>query len=279
MSLWKYPLSHQRVVDAVGGLGWEAGPELSADWRPRAVAVVASWSDRSAMSKSLSTLTWELAAHEYDVLLVSAAETAGPLTWPYGRHPRVSVYRRPNIGYDFGSWSVALHHFPQIRTAHRSLLINDSLVGPFRALDFEIAGFESCTHPVWGLVDTTQKAPHLQSHFVGYRHGALCNPAVEAFWSGIRVISDKEKLIDRYEVGLGRVLQRQNLTVAAQYPWHWVAGPDQNPTVLGWRRLLDRGFPFVKREVVLRPPPGVTDADDVADEIQHRFGQDLAQWL
>lgn len=186
---------------------------------------------------------------------------------------------RPNVGYDFGTWAATLHRFPAIAEAEYVLQVNDSLVGPFIPLTEVIAHFEQAATPLWGLVDSTQHYPHLQSFFVGYKAGVLTHPALRHFWRDIRVEKDKWTLISRCEIGLTRLIDDVGLPYTVMYPWQQVVMHNQNPSVFGWRRLLDRGFPFVKREIITRPPEDVRDANDAATEIQRRFGQAVDAWL
>jgi hypothetical protein len=39
----------------------------------------------------------------------------------------------------------------------------------------------------------------------------------------------------------------------AEFPYQWIEPVGCNVTVEGWDQLLDRGFPFVKRELVKEP--------------------------
>jgi len=52
----------------------------------------------------------------------------------------------------------------------------------------------------------------------------------------------------------------------------------QNPTILGWRRLLDLGFPFVKRQL-LRQPEVAPDGSMVREVVERKFGVNLDEWL
>jgi lipopolysaccharide biosynthesis protein len=159
------------------------------------------------------------------------------------------------------------------------LLVNDSMVGPFASIDPILARFESADCDVWGLISTTQDAPHFQSHFVGYKGGALATPELVKFWEDVRIEPSKRALILRYEIGLYPVLERAGLRSAAGFPWDLVVSRGQNPTSLGWRRLLMWGFPWVKREIVLRPPPEVPDGSEVRSVVLKKFGQDVMEWV
>lgn len=228
-------------------------------------------------------LVAQLAGFGYDVVVSSACDAPEPLKWSHvpsdADLARVSVYRRPNVGYDFGSWAQALDTFPRLRDAQVTLLVNDSLLGPFRPIAPVLAELEADSNPVWGLVSTTQDAPHLQSHFVAYRDGVLHHPRLRRFWSGIRVQPTKRDLIESYEIGLARQLRRGHLSIGVGFPWQRVVGPGANPTSQGWRRLLLWGFPFVKRELVVRPPSEVADVADVPPVVRDMFSQDVMEWV
>lgn len=269
-------LRHKRVVDAAPPPVLEAG-EPPAGPLTR-VALVAHWAPGTRVSKSLRALVDELVAGDFRVVVASAAAGNGPLDWP-DRPAQVCVYRRANIGYDFGSWAQILQLHPHLAGANLVILANDSLVGPFRSLKPILADVEAAERPVWGLVSTTQDAPHLQSHFVAYKGGILQHRAVARFWRNIRVQPTKRELIVAYEIGLARVLRDHGIPYGACYPFDQVVVRGANPTSLGWRRLLQWGFPFVKRELVLRPPPEVPDAADVPAVVAELFGEDVFAWV
>ena len=242
------------------------------------VAVVAHWDPAARVGRSPRTLTQALIQAGYLTFLVSTAEGDSPLAWIDGRPSGVAVLRRPNLGYDFGSWATALDLLPAISRAPYVLLVNDSLVGPFGPIDHLLGRFHRSHADVWGMTDTEQLGHHLQSYCLGFRKGCLDHPELRAFWRGIRVEASRDDVIHRYELGLSRVLRRARLsTEAAIEGWRAVDG-DDNPTLIGWRRLLDLGFPFVKRQVLL--DPGVCpDGHLVRDELRRRYGIDADEWL
>lgn len=268
----------RRVVDVAGELHHEQGPSFDAD--TDRVAVVVHWSDVPPVSRSAQTLLKEFLIAGYRTVLVSTATCAQSLEFSDSElGAQVSVFRRPNTGYDFGSWAAFLHAFPAVRRAPRVLLANDSLVGPFESIQVILADFDRCPTDIWGITGTTQDTAHLQSHFVGYKDGVLAEPALRRFWDGVRVERSKRDLILRYEIGLSRLAFAEGYLLAAHFPWNWVTSLGQNPTSAGWRRLILQGFPFVKRELVLRPPPEVPDAADVPAVVRERWGQNVLEWV
>lgn len=266
----------------VGGAGsqvrLEGADEMAEAASPDRVAVVAHWSTRERLSRSVEELVRQLADHAYHVLLVSTAEVAAPLAWSGSRPAAVTVLRRPNLGYDFGSWATALHRYPRLAASGCVLLVNDSLAGPFAALDGLLERFQGSQADVWGLTDTTQFGHHLQSYCLGFRRGCLQEPPLRRFWHDIRVERSKEDVIWRDEIGLGRLLQREQFVTEAAFPYRTVVADGENPTIMGWRKLLEAGFPFVKRTLLDRPEVA-PDGELVDQELRRRFGVDVRAWV
>lgn len=272
-SAWPRP----RVLDVQGDVAVEVDGGHD-DLAFARVAVVAHWAPTAALSRSFGALVSELRAAAYDVIVVSTAEPAGPLLWRDGPWPdRVTVLRRPNIGYDFGSWATALDRYPQIAAADRALFINDSLVGPFRSMQPLLESFHSSRADVWGITETMQYGRHLQSYALGFRGGTLSDPAIQRFWRGVRVEHSKQAVIWRAEIGLSRLLGQRGMSIDAAFSPEDVGCGDRNPTIVCWRRLLDLGMPFVKREL-LKDPSVAVDAPDVPAELLARFGVVAADW-
>lgn len=267
----------QRVLDLVrGAVTIERGPaRLPAGDR---AAIIASWAPDARVSRSLAALVSSLDAAGYPSVLVRASDDPTPLRWPSAPPESTIVVRKPNIGYDFGSWTVGLDRFPSLAKRRNVILVNDSLAGPFAPLDEMVTSFESTGADVWGATNTRQIVPHLQSYLLGFRDGILADPAVRQFWRNVRHLEDKGRIIGDYEVGLSNLLRAEGLTTSAWFASERVVSPADNPVVNGWRRLVDLGFPFVKREV-LREPAVVLDARLAPEVIRERFGAEVAEWL
>ena len=255
--------------------GDQQGTELE---RADRVAVLAHWDPGGRVRRSPRALVEALERAGYRAVLVSTAASSGPLDWHGGRPAGVMVVRRPNLGYDFGSWATALDLIPAIRGVPAVLLMNDSLAGPFAAIDHLLDRFHQSDADVWGMTDTNQLGQHLQSYCLGFKGGCLDAAPLRRFWKGIRVEATRDDVIRRYELGLSRILRREHYrTEAAIEGWRAVDG-DDNPTIMGWQRLLDLGFPFVKRQI-LRDPGVCPDGHSVREELRRRFGVEADEWL
>ncbi len=267
-----------RVLDAVDGLVTveQAGDDVTGS---RRVAVVAHFSVEARVTRSFDRLLAELLAAGYSVIVSSSCTAASPLSWPSGSPPAgVTILRKPNVGYDFGSWTVGFARFPQLADAEHVLVVNDSMIGPFTSLGPFIESFEASRADVWGLSSNYQFGFHLQSFFMGFHREAFSSPVVRRFWADIRVEPTKDEVIRRYELGLSRLLRSEGFILDAQFDAARVVAPEFNPNILGWHRLLMLGYPFVKREL-LTDPSVASDAHRLPAVIQDMFGEDVREWL
>ncbi|HSW29002.1 MAG TPA: rhamnan synthesis F family protein [Longimicrobiales bacterium] len=255
------------------------GDDHTVDLRhaPR-VCVVAHWDAEGRVSHSVCVLLRALQSAGFSALLVSSAPGGAPLTWVGGRPGGLTVLRRPNIGYDFGSWATALDRIPALRRCENLLLMNDSLAGPFASPAHLLSLFLTTDAAVWGLTDSLELAPHIQSYCVGFKRGVLEQPELRRFWDGIRVEADKERVVRRYEIGLSGVIRRMGIEAEAAIAAADVVEGTDNPTLHGWRRLLERGFPFVKRRVIRETARWSPD-EPVDDVLRRRFDVELSAWL
>ncbi|MEP7019133.1 MAG: rhamnan synthesis F family protein [Pseudonocardiales bacterium] len=270
--------SRPRVLDEVAGrVRYEHGSTTEFG-RPGRAAVLVHWAPSPRLSRSVTTLVNELSSVGYRPVLVSACEAPDPLEWNGKRPEDAVVLRKPNIGYDFGSWAVALNELPAIAEADKVILVNDSMVGPFAPITDIVARFESSTADVFGLTDTRQYFRHLQSYFLGFNRGVLADKPLAAFFADVREEHDKWNIVRRYELGLSRMLQQEGYGIVAGFRADDVVQPGDNPVIRGWWRLLERGFPFVKREV-LRNPDVVPRAEWVAREVRAVFGEQIEDWI
>ena len=241
-------------------------------------ALVAQFSATPKLSKSVTELVRELNRNGYFVVLSSACPDPAPLEW-HGEAPSdVAVLRKPNIGYDFGSWAVALAEEPKLLGVDKLLIVNDSMLGPFWSLESVIRGFESSMGEAWGLTRTHQFEPHVQSFFMGFHRPVVASPVFHDFWSQVRVEADKGAVIRRYEMGLARALHVEGFVTAAHIDGAVAAGFGENPSLLGWRKLLELDVPLIKRELIVHPQFFV-HGDRIPGILEREFQIDITEWL
>ncbi len=266
------------MLDAVAGaVRVERGEGVAVEETGK-VALVAQFSVGAKISLSLLELVRQLAENGYRSIVCSTCEVSEPLEWPGALPDGTVVLRRPNVGYDFGSWALALDRFPQVAGVERVILTNDSMAGPFAPIAPLLAHFERNPVDVWALTDSYQLGRHLQSFFVGFRDGVLAEAPLRDFFARVRIEPEKMEVVRRYELGLTQTCQRGAYSMTAMYRSQELGIHGENPTLAGWQRLLAAGFPFVKRTLVNDPStaPGATDAVRV---VRERFGVELSEWL
>jgi lipopolysaccharide biosynthesis protein len=188
------------------------------------------------------------------------------------------VVRKPNIGHDFGSWSVALALLPEIADAGRVVLANDSMAGPFTAFGPILELVEKSDADVWGLTASRQFAPHLQSYFLVFSEGVLATRALQRFWARIDEEKQKPRIVLRYEIGLSRLLHEEGYILRPAFRHKLLMVSDQNPVIIGWKGLLEEGFPFLKREII-RDPAVAPDGQTAPVFVKRLLGADLSDWV
>lgn len=266
-----------RVLDAMRGRVTLERQGLPVTGQDR-VAVVAHYSTSSQATKSFERLISSIQGAGYVVVVSSTCTDPAPLRWSLGRPDEVTVLRRPNVGYDFGSWAVALEAFPDIRQSRNVIVANDSMVGPFLDLRAHLERFEASRSDAWGLTSNYQFEPHLQSYFLGFRESILDSKQLRQFWNDIRIEPTKDQVIQRYELGLSRLLLAEGYILDAEFDAARVVGHDFNPVIIGWNRLLELGYPFVKRELVTNPSV-VHGAGRLPSIVREMFGESVEEWL
>ncbi len=168
----------------------------------------------------------------------------------------VCAHPRPNAGLDFGAWQEL------IRTgvadgADEVLFANDSVFGPFARLApivRSMAGFDA-----WGMVESREGRPHLQSWFVWMSGDAFRRPALQRVFAQPFTAMSKPEIIVHGELGLAAAMEGDGLDWGARYRAPFRVRPSRlvatNPMHFNWRRLLSSGLvPFLKAELIRENP-------------------------
>jgi hypothetical protein len=189
--------------------------------------------------------------------------------------PGVAVVRRPNVGYDFGSWGAALTAHPAIAAKSLVIFTNDSLAGPFGTLDELLVRIEASTAEVWSATGNHYPREHMQSYLLAFRDGVLGREPLRGFFADVRPQETKRAVIQAYEFGLSDLVQQHGLRAEVGWPKEALGIERSTDSVLGgWAAMLTSGFPFVKRTLLeqrrfadLRPA--------IATVVRQTYGVDL----
>jgi hypothetical protein len=224
----------------------------NADFAKNSFAVIAHWSESEKLSDSLIFYLTELSRQGFEVVLVSSSTSTLPLTVGEKLKSKLTIIRKPNLGYDFGSWSIAVEAFPVLATKNEIILSNDSLIGPLAPLDQIVEKLRASEFDITSVTDNLQLQYHLQSYLLHFKRGNFSNSNIQNFLANVSHHSTKNEVILKYELGLTRVAQLSGLYVGSIFPWNLVVTPGKNPSMHGWERLLELGFPFIKKESLRR---------------------------
>lgn len=295
--------------DAIYSLGRRASPpqrlEEGVDPTPQATRIAAyvHFSSRGRISEMVRQQLRFLAEAGFAIVFISMSTDIPQPDWEAVRHICALAVQRRNVGRDFGAWQDVI---PIIRQRwpkpQELLLVNDSVLGPVHPMQPVITAMRSGGDGLFGLTESLQGGPHLQSYMLLARGRAAVDD-VMLFLEQAFVSRSKWLLIQFTEIRLGRWMRQRGHRVAAVFGYDRLlraalADPDEvarlithnrkfavlrqmpledqvallhawplNPTHHLWHALVTQcGSPFVKRELVMRNPgklPGVSDWAEV----------------
>ncbi len=127
------------------------------------------------------------------------------------------VIVRPNIGWDFAAWRDAIAE-EDMDEWDRVILTNSSIVGPLFPLRPIIEKQEAKGDSVWGMVLSHQHTKHLQSYFLAFDKTVIQSDVWNEWWSSVEDLSDKDEVIQRYELGFTQWLETAGFSISALAP-------------------------------------------------------------
>ncbi len=161
-------------------------------------------------------------------------------------------------GYDFYSWRLALEHIERLIALNACdgdlpieeiVLLNDSVIGPLFAFDDALAAWRALPFEVSGLVESAAPRPHIQSWATRYAGRAADLPTLLEYYGQAQPYMTKHAAIRDFEIPLAQFFRTRGLTVGSLISPISIQKSDDNPTMYGWREIIESGVPFVKRSV------------------------------
>lgn len=200
---------------------------------------------------------------------------------------KVTTLRKPNIGYDIGSWATALLTIPELRDANSIILMNSSFYGPLQDIAPMLKTFGNKDY--WGMTKSQEFGLHMQSGIRGFSHKILQDNLIFDFITQIEIDQNqsldeyRNSIIFKYEVGfpISYVLAR-GYKVGAMFhveDFEGLLGHDL--TLSGWRMIVEKGAPFVKKSLALgfrsvpHNSPTITLHDII--NLQNAFGKEIGK--
>lgn len=240
------------------------------------IALIAQFSPHAIQKRSLSAYTQALEKSGFLPIVISTSPAAEKLEFPFGLADSTLIYRRKNIGYDFGSWAQALKELPGVQKTRVTLLTNDSLLGPFADISPLLDWICQEGADIRALTTSWQFTKHLQSYFLAFRGGILQDQVWQDFFSSIRTEPEKMDVVTHYEIGLSRIAYRYGYSGESYIYMTKEYRHFNNPTVTNWKEILESGVPFVKRTLF-------TEADSVntttiSEYLEQKYNVNLNEW-
>jgi lipopolysaccharide biosynthesis protein len=213
----------------------------------------------------------------FSVVFISSARIGGPELERL-RGCCDDIMLRDNAGLDFGSWAdgFAKHRHG---IGGRLLLANDSVYGPIGSLAAALDRLTGAPADFYGMVESLEPIPHLQSWFLLFEPQVVASDAFAALLSQPFSAMTKKQIIRNGEIALSRRLLAAGFRYEALFrnERSKLMNPRYaaNPMLIFWRELLvDEAVPFLKIELLRDNPIRVEDAATilrVVDSIDPSF--------
>ncbi len=208
----------------------------------------------------------------FAIVLISASRlTAAEIARARGLCDDI-ILRGNAGGLDFASWSAGfVKHGDAI--SGRLLLANDSVYGPVGNLGNALDRLTRVAADFYGMVESVEIAPHLQSWFVLFEPQVVRSAAFRSIMAQPFTTMTRPGIIKSGEVGLSRQLTAAGFRYEALYRSGGTAAlpprHDANPMLLYWREVLfDAGVPFLKITLLRDNPIGVEDAPAILHQVE-----------
>jgi len=155
-----------------------------------------------------------------------------------------ALYWKALPGYDFSAYAIALKIIADSSPGARTLVLNDSVFGPFADLRPFVDG---AAWDLTGFTASWRQENHLQSYAFVVRD--LDRQRLAHLRPAIRhdiAFDEIDDVILCQELYFARVASR-HMSVGAY--WYDVSGKIEDPTLMKPLELLDAGFPFMKKSL------------------------------
>ncbi|MDR0881964.1 MAG: hypothetical protein LBP55_05420 [Candidatus Adiutrix sp.] len=191
--------------------------------------------------------------------LVLASQGRPPITGEL-KNILLAAIGRLGPGWDFASWQGTFRAWPTLFEAREILLVNDSMFGPFGPLDQIHETMSGVACDFWGLCESREIQPHLQSYYLVFRESAVKSQVFKDFWAELRAI-DRPRSIEA-ELELTEKLARGGLSPAAYVTSGSLPLANISPIHYFWQPLQEVfGVPFYKRDLIRGDLPLINTHD------------------
>lgn len=143
------------------------------------------------------------------------------------------VIERPNVGYDFGGYREGILQVLERGYRPKALyVLNDSMWFPLSEDSDAIEKSRAAPEDVWGLfidldwrhrLTKNYRAAHVQSYFYRFSGRLVADPAFEAYWRKMSLISSKRLVVKLRELKLTNHFTGLGYETGGLHSWREVA--------------------------------------------------------
>lgn len=153
--------------------------------------------------------------------------------------------------YDFGSWQKLIFRlgWQEVEKYDTVILANDSNYGPVRELATVFDRMDAAGLDAWGITENYGNTRHLQSYFLALNRPVVGSAVFRDFFESIAVEESKQKICEKYEIGLSRLLAANGFSFAPLIDRSVLDVPFGADISTYQNTLLQKGSPFLKRKV------------------------------
>lgn len=177
--------------------------------------------------------------------------------------------------YDFGSYKRGVAWAREnglLEEADDLILCNDSCYGPVKSFEPMFAEMEANEFDFWGATDSNEIGYHVQSYFVVLTRKVFTSASFAAFISGITKQGHVQQVINKYEVGLTKVLKAAGFSSGVLVPNYLLGVHKNDPTynniTLFPLYAMKRGLPLLKVKAMRNPSINSDGANRVLSWLQ-----------
>ena len=161
------------------------------------------------------------------------------------------VVKRPNLGYDFGSWAHSLRYEDHLLEFDHLVFTNSSLIGPLYDPSSFFDALLELNGDVKAAVESAQVVPHFQSYLWSIDPEKLLTTGIKDFlMSFLDVPINREEAIAKGELRFPEILKNLGFVYDSLFPAGSLCPLDKNPSLDAPFRLIANGFPFIKKSLL-----------------------------
>jgi lipopolysaccharide biosynthesis protein len=186
---------------------------------------------------------------------------------------------RANKGWDFAAWAATLKRYPQLWEQEALLFMNDSVIGPIRPMSELWKTIHGAEAAAFGMTESIEVRRHIQSYWMYFKRSALENKKFRLYWDGIMNLENKLDVILCYETTLTYYCEDIGINVGCLFEYRSEGVTLINPTHVQWLKLLERGFPFIKTNLLRENPQRIDISSWVSQVLRLGLDGRLVQRL